>query len=81
MDYDGANHGAHDYCEILKNTNAYSKILREELPKLEMNKDICIHCFEEIETQAAQTSFEITDHHLRAKPFTDLYLFNSTFLI
>lgn len=81
MDYDGANHGAHDYCEILKNTNAYSKILRYELPKLELYKDIYIHCSEEIEAQAAKTSFEITDHHLKAKPFTDLYLFNSTFLI
>jgi len=81
LDYDGNNHGAHDYCEIVKNTNTHSKILREELPKLELNKDLCVHCFEEIEAQATQTSFEITDHHLKAKPFTDLYLFNRTFLI
>ncbi len=81
LDYDGNNHGAHDYCEIVKNTNNHSKTLKDELPKLEVNKDFCIHCFETIEAQAVQTSFEITGHHLKAKPFTDLYLFNRTFLI
>ncbi len=81
LDYDSDNHGAHDYCEIVKNTRTHSKILQEELPKLELNKDICFHCFEEIEAQTAQTSFEIMDHHLNAKPFTKLYLFNRTFLI
>lgn len=81
LNFDGDNHGAHDYCQIVKNTNTHSKILREDLPKLEFNKDICIHCFEEIEAQETQTSFERTDHHLKAKPSTDLYLFNNTFLI
>lgn len=81
LNYDDSNHNTHDYCEIVKNTNAHSKILREELQKLELNKNICIHCFEEIEAQETQTSFERTDHHLKAKPSTDLYLFNNTFLI
>lgn len=81
LDFDGDNHGAHDYCQIIKNTSTHSKILREDLPKLELNKDICIHCFEEIEAQETQTSFDRTDHHLKAKPSTDLYLFNNTFLI
>ena len=81
LDFDGDNHGAHDYCQIVKNTNAQSKILPEPLPKLELNKYLCVHCFEEVEAQVAQTSFEITDHHLKAKPSTDLYLFNNTFLI
>ena len=81
LDFDGDNHGAHDYCQIVKNTNTHSKVIREDLPKLELNKDICIHCFEEIEAQEAQTSFERIDHHLKAKPSTDLYLFNNTFLI
>ena len=81
LNFDGDNHGAHDYCQIVKNSNTHSKILREDLPKLELNKDICIHCFEEIGTQETQTSFEKTDHHLKAKPSTDLYLFNNTFLI
>lgn len=81
LDYDGDNHGTHDYCEIVKNTNTHSNILKDELPKLEPNKDICIHCFEEIEAQETQTSFEITDHHFTTKPFPDLYLLNRTFLI
>ncbi len=81
LNFDGDNHGAHDYCEIVKNTNTHSKILREDQPKLELNKDICIHCFEEIKEQETQTSFEKTDQHLKEKPFTDLYLFNNTFLI
>ena len=81
LDFDGHNHGTHDYCEIAKNTNSHSNTLRVELPKLDLNKDICFHCFEKVETQAVQTSFEITGHHLKAKPFTDLYLFNRTFLI
>ncbi|MEW6506166.1 MAG: hypothetical protein AB1432_00315 [Bacteroidota bacterium] len=81
LDFDGDNHGAHDYCQIVKNTNPHSKILREDLPKLELNKNICIHCFEEIEAQETQTSFERTDYHLKAKPSTDLYLVNNTFLI
>jgi hypothetical protein len=80
-DFDGDDHGAHDYCQIVKNTNTHSKILREDLPKLEFNKAICIHCFEEIEAQETQTSFEKSDQHLKAKPSTDLYLFNNTFLI
>lgn len=79
--FDGDNHGAHDYCQIVKNTNTHSNILRAELPKLDFNKDICFHCFEEIEAQETQTSFERVDHHLKTQPSIDLYLFNNTFLI
>lgn len=81
LDFDGDNHGAHDYCQIVKNTNAHSKILRENLPKLELNKDNCIHCFDEIEEQETQILFERSDHQLKAKQSADLYLFNKTFLI
>ncbi len=81
LDFDGDNHGAHDYCQIVKNTNAHSKILRDTLPKLELNKYICIHCFDEIEAKETQTSFERAYNHLKAKTATDLYLFNNTFLI
>lgn len=81
LNYDDSNHSTHDYCQIVKNTNTHSQMLREIQPKLELNKDICIHCFEEIEAQETQTSFERTDHRLKAKPSTDLYLFNNTFLI
>ena len=81
LNFDGDNHGAHDYCQIIKNTNTHSKILPNTLTKLGLNKDLCVHCFEETESQATKNSFEITDHHLKAKPSTDLYLFNNTFLI
>ena len=81
LDFDSDNHGTHDYCQIIKNTNTHSKILPNTLPKLELNKDLCVHCFEKTVSQATKTSFEITDHHLKAKPSTDLYLFNNTFLI
>ena len=81
LDFDGDNHGAHDYCQIVKNTNTHTQMIREIQPKLELNKDICIHCFEEVEKQATEVSFERTDHHLKAKPSSDLYLVNNTFLI
>ncbi|PIW99834.1 MAG: hypothetical protein COZ80_03350 [Ignavibacteria bacterium CG_4_8_14_3_um_filter_37_9] len=81
LDHDNDNKACVDYCEIIKNANTHSNILKDELPKLELNKDICIHCFEEIKEQETQTSFEKTDQHLKAKPSTDLYLFNNTFLI
>jgi len=81
LDFDGDTHGEHDYCQIVKNTNPHTKILREDLPKPELNKAICIHCFDEIEAQETQTSFERADLHLQAKPTSDLYLFNNTFLI
>jgi hypothetical protein len=81
LDFDGHNHDTHDYCQIVKDTNAHSKILREDLPKLELNKNLCVNCFEEIDTQAAQTSFEKNNHRIKAKSPSDLYLFNRTFLI
>lgn len=81
LDFDGDNHGTHDYCQIVKNTNTHLMILREDLPKLELNKDICIRCFDEIEAQETQTSFERADYNLKAITSTDLYLFNNTFLI
>ena len=81
LDFDGNNHGVHDYCEIVKNTNNHSKTLKDDLPKLEINKDFCFHCFEEIEAQVTQTCFERTDDHQIVKQSTEVYLFNRTFLI
>ena len=81
LDHDNDNKACVDYCEIIKNANTHSNILKDELPKLELNKDICIHCLEEIKAQIVQTSFEITDHHQKTKLFPDLYLLNRTFLI
>jgi hypothetical protein len=81
FDFDGNNHASHDYCEIVKNTNAHSKLLKEELPKLEPNKSLCFHFINETETQVVQVYFENTDHHLIGKQSTEIYLFNRTFLI
>lgn len=82
FNYDGDNQACRNYCEIIKNADTYSKILREELPsRLTPNKEICIHCFEEFEAQVTQTCFERTDQHQIVKQSTEVYLFNRTFLI
>ncbi len=81
LDFDGDNHGDHDYCQIVKNTNAHSKILIEDLPKLELNKDICIHCLEKVDAQTAQIHFEIRNLRQLIKNTTGIYLFNKTILI
>lgn len=81
LDYDDSNHGAHDYCELIKDINAHSNIQQQRLPRIEFNDASCFYCFEKNETQTVQTSFEIEDQNLKANPSTDLYLFNRTFLI
>ena len=81
LDFDGDNHGAHDYCQIVKNTNAHSKVLLEDLPKLELNKDICIHCIGDGKGDDVITSLAISDERQVFKQSTEVYLFNRTFLI
>jgi len=81
FDYDGDSHGTHDHCEIVKNSIPHANILRIEFSKINLNKDICLHCLEEIKAHIVQTSFELSDHHQKTKLFPDLYLFNRTFLI
>ena len=81
LNFDGDNHGAHDYCQIVKNTNTHSKILQEDLPKLELNKDICIHCIDDVKGDAVITSLAISDEHQIFKQSTEVYIFNNTFLI
>lgn len=81
FDLDENNHSTHDYCEIVKNTTAHSKILQQKLLKFEFNDAIGFHCFEKNEKQTVQIAFEIVNHNLRANSATDIYLFNRTFLI
>jgi len=81
LDFDGEIHSTHDYCELVKNTNAHQKTLREELPKLELNKDYCAHSFEENTVQLFQNIFSSTDHHIIKKQSTEVYIFNRAFLI
>ncbi len=81
LDFDGDNHGTHDYCQIVKNTLTHSKVLQKEMPKLELNKNICVYYFDMFALQESQTSFGRVDHHLKSPPSNHLYLFNNTFLI
>lgn len=81
LNFDKDNHGEHDYCQIVKNTNTHTKILREDLPKLELNKDICIHCIDDVKGDDVITSLAITNEHQIFKQSTEVYLFNRTFLI
>ena len=83
LDFDDNNHSTHDYCEIVKNTNSHSKQLKEELPKLEINKDIDLNldCLAAIEAQITITCIDKAYQHQILKQSTDTYLFNRTFLI
>lgn|SRR3972149_3545612 len=82
LDYDGDNNACRNYCEIIKNADTHSKILREDLPsRLKSNPEICIHCFEKIEAQAAQICFYRADQHQIVRNSTEVYLFNQVFLI
>lgn len=81
LDFDGDNHKVHDYCEIVKDAKTNLNILRDELTKLELNKNLYFNNFEKIEAQTDQTSYIITDYYLKLKQSTDLYLFNRAFLI
>ena len=81
FNFDKGNHSTHDYCQIVKNTNTHSQILRDNLPKLELNKDICIHCIDDVKGDDVITSLAISDEHQLFKQSTEVYLFNNTFLI
>ena len=80
-DFDGDNHGAHDYCEIVKNISIHTKTIKDELPKLELTKILCNHCFHAEETPISNVVYDKTDQHTIVKHSTETYLFNNTFLI
>jgi len=81
LDYGGNNQACKDYCEIFKDANTHTNILRDNLPKPELDKEICIHCLEEIYLQTEQSCFERSGGHQLVKQSTHIYLFNGTFLI
>jgi len=81
LDYDGNNHGTHDYCEIVKNINTHTKTVRDELPKLELTKILCHHCSHAEETIISIVIYDKTDQHTIVKHSTETYLFNRAFLI
>ena len=80
--YDGNNHGAHDYCEIVK--SATTKITRgvlEYIIKLQVNKSICLHCFDGITHHNKLFITLATERFYISKKTTKVYLFNRAFLI
>lgn len=81
LDYDSNQHGAHDYCEIVKTINSHNKTLKDELPKLELKKDLNVYSFDEIQEQLLKSYFNNTDHSPVLKKSKDAYLFNQVFLI
>lgn len=81
LDYDGHNHGTHDYCEIVKNINTQIKTVRDELTKQEPTKILCPHCFHAEEIIISNVIYDKTDRHPILKRLTKTYLLNQTFLI
>ncbi|MCL5028021.1 MAG: hypothetical protein M1480_03270 [Bacteroidetes bacterium] len=82
LNYDGNNHGAHDYCEIVKTaTTKIAKDVSKGSFKLTVDKSICFHCLDE--TNQHTRSFTTLDSKqcYAPKKTTEVYLFNSTFLI
>lgn len=81
LDFENHDHGTHDYCEIVKNINSHTKTLRDDLPKLEITKIICLNCITGKEKIESRVFFEKSVYHIIEKHSTETYLFNSTFLI
>ncbi|MBI5727007.1 MAG: hypothetical protein HY965_04100 [Ignavibacteriales bacterium] len=81
LDHDSDNHGSHDYCEIVKNSNTQTKTLKEFHPKIEINKTICAHCFLEDQAVLSRVWLQNFPKHPGAKYGTKIYLFNDSFLI
>jgi hypothetical protein len=81
LDYDGNNHGSHDYCEIIKDINHHVKSLKEEFHKLDLNKSLCTHCIDIAETQTIKIYFVSAEQQLTAKHPDKIYIVNKSFLI
>ena len=82
LNYDGDNHGSHDYCEIVKTAaTKITKDISKSVVSLKVDKSICFHCIDE--TQQSTKAFTILDseHFHTPQKTTEVYLFNRTFLI
>ncbi|MEW6195599.1 MAG: hypothetical protein AB1521_10635 [Bacteroidota bacterium] len=82
LNYDGDNHGAHDYCEIVKTAaTKITKDISKSVVSLKVDKSICFHCIDE--TKQSTKAFTILDseHFHTPQKTTEVYLFNRTFLI
>ncbi|MDF1613129.1 hypothetical protein [Stygiobacter electus] len=82
LDYDDSNHGAHDYCEIVKlATTKIAKDVSKDSFKLTVDKSICFHCINE-GNQHTKTFTVLNSEQLHSpQKTTEVYLFNRTFLI
>ncbi|MCR4418006.1 MAG: hypothetical protein NUV92_09730 [Ignavibacteria bacterium] len=81
FDFDGDNHGAHDFCEIVKNISSRTKTIKDELPKLGLTKILCTRCLQIEETSVQSFIYNKTYQPTILSHSTHTYLFNSTFLI
>lgn len=81
LNFDGDNHGAHDYCEIVKNINTQTKTINDKIPKLELTKILCNYCFHVEETSFSNIVYGKIYQHINVRHSTDTYLFNNIFLI
>jgi len=81
FDFDGDNHGAHDFCEIVKNISSRTKTIKDELPKLGLTKILYNRCPQVEKTSVPSFIYNKTYQHTILKRSTHTYLFNSTFLI
>lgn len=82
LNYDGDNHGTHDYCEIVKTAaTKVTKDISKSVVSLKVDKSICFHCIDE--TKQSTKAFTILDSEQFHTPqkTTEVYLFNRTFLI
>lgn len=82
LDYDGKDHGAHDYCEIIKNSDTPTKSVHDRLPILSFcNKVICSHCVSIFEAQLTKIPFNKIVQCSLSKTNIEVYLFNKTILV
>jgi hypothetical protein len=78
---DLGGHNAHDYDLIIKNTNSRTKTLNDILPDPGNAKILCQNCTNEVERLVPRTCFYNSGKQLITKQSSQIYLFNSTFLI
>ncbi|MGK9477988.1 hypothetical protein ACSSV9_14375 [Melioribacter sp. OK-6-Me] len=82
LNYDGDNHGTHDYCEIVKTaTNKITKDVSKDIYKLPVDKSIYFHCIDETNQHSKSISILGSEQFYTPQKTTKVYLFNRTFLI
>lgn len=79
--FDTDQHGAHDYCEIIKNTNTHKPTVIVSQPNLVPLHILCPHCLNESLALLGKKSLFNSNNHEIPKYSTSTYLFNATFLI